>query len=156
MKLSKLSILALVVTLFLISCGKEYSSEQLRPATGNWEFTNGASNYAGYLDTVYQIKGTGMNVLYILGKNDDGSQIFQLKLYGDSIAPGAYQASLYRSSFNYFQPGKTIYSANALVGEFIVNLNVFDSTKVQGTFSGTAKDSTNKLIQITNGKFTTF
>lgn len=97
-----------------------------------------------------------MNVLYILGKNDDGSQMFQLKLYGDSIAPGTYQASLYRSSFNYFQPGKTIYSANALVGEFIVNLNVFDSTKVQGTFSGTAKDSTNKLIQITNGKFTTF
>jgi len=156
MKLSKLSILSLVVTLILISCGKEYSSEKLRPATGNWEFTNGAFNYAGYLDTVYQIKGIGMNVLYILGKNDDGSQSFQLKLYGDSIAPGTYQASYYQSSFNYFQPGKTIYSANALIGEFIVNLNVIDSTKVQGTFSGTAKDSTNNLIQITNGKFTTF
>ncbi len=87
--------------MILTSCGKEYSSEQLRPATGNWEFTNGGLNYSGYLDTVYQTIGIGSNVLYILGKTDDGSQYFQLKLYGNSFSPGTYYASQYQNSFSY-------------------------------------------------------
>lgn len=156
MKLFKLSFFALIVAMIFISCAKEYSSEIMRPATGSWEFTNGGSHYAGYLDTVYQTKGIGSNVMYILGKTDDGSQYFQLKLYGNSFAPGTYNASQYQASFNYSVPGKTIYDANALIGEFTVDLTILDSTKIQGTFSGTARDSTDNLIQITDGKFSTF
>ncbi len=156
MKLFKLSIFALLTGMMLISCSKEYSSEHMRASTGNWEFANSELNYNGYLDTIYQIKGIGINVLYILGKTEDGSQSFQLKLYGDSIVPGTYYASKYQASFNYSLPFKTIYSASGLTGEFIVNLDVLDSTKVQGTFSGTVIDSTSNLIQLTNGKFSTY
>ena len=156
MKLFKLSFFAFIIAMILTSCGKEYSSEQLRPATGNWEFTNGSLNYSGYLDTVYQTIGVGSNVLYILGKTDDGSQYFQLKLYGNSFSPGTYYATQYQNSFSYSLPAKTIYTANALTGEFVVNLTELDSAKIQGTFSGTARDSANNLIQITNGKFSTY
>ena len=157
MKLFKLSFFAAIVAMIFISCAKEYSSEQLRPATGSWEFTNGSLHYAGYLDTVYQTKGMGSNVMYIIGKTDDGSQFFQLKLFGNSFAPGAYYASQYQSSFNYRVPAKTIYTANAFSGgEFTVNLTLLDSSKIEGTFSGSAVDSTNNLIQITNGKFTAY
>ena len=156
MKFLKLCFLALLVTTVVVSCAKEYSSEQLRPATGTWQFSNGSLNYSGYLDTVYQTMGVGSNVLYILGKTDDGSQYFQLKLYGNSFAPGTYYASQYQNSFSYSLPAKTIYTSNAQIGEFVVNLTVLDSAKIQGTFSGTAKDSANNLIQITNGKFTTY
>ncbi len=142
--------------MIFISCAKEYSSEIPRPATGDWEFTNGSLHYTGYLDTVYQTNGAGSNVMYILGKTDDGNQYFQLKLYGNSFAPGTYNASKYQSSFNYSVLAKTIYDANALVGEFTVDLTLLDSSKIQGTFSGTARDSANNLIQITNGKFSTY
>jgi hypothetical protein len=156
MKNFKLSFLVLVLATVVASCAKEYSSEQLRPATGNWQFSNAGINYSGYLDTIYQTIGTGSNVLYILGKSDDGSQYFKLKLYGNSFSPGSYYASQYQSSFNYSVPAKTIYDANTLNGEFVVNLTVLDSVNIQGTFSGTARDSADNLIQITNGKFTTF
>ncbi len=156
MKLFKLSFFAFIISLIISSCGKEYSSEQLRPATGTWEFTNGSLHYAGYLDTVYQTSGTGNNVMYVLGKTDDGSQYFQLKLFGNSFAPGTYYASQSQTSFNYSVPAKTIYNASVLVGEFTVDLTELDSAKIQGTFSGTARDSANNLIQITNGKFTAY
>ena len=156
MKFLKLSFLAFLVATVIISCGKEYSSEMMRHSTGDWQFTNGGKNYSGYLDTVYQTIGVGSNVLYIIGKTDDGSQNFQLKLYGNSFSPRSYYASQYQSSFSYSIPAKTIYDANALNGEFVVNLTVLDSAKIQGTFSGTALDSANNFIQITNGIFTTY
>lgn len=156
MKLFKLSILVLLTAMMFVSCSKEYSSEHMRAATGNWKFSDGALNYSGYLDTIYQIKGVGINVLYILGKTEDGSQSFQLKLYGDSIVANTYYASKYQSSFNYSVPPKTIYNANGLSGEFVVNLNVLDSTKLQGTFSGSVRDSTSNVVQITNGEFSTY
>ena len=155
MKPLKISFFALILAIFFVSCAKEYSSEVLRPATGSWEFDNGSLHYSGYLDTVYQTKGTGSNVMYVLGKSDDGSQSFQLKLYGNSFPPGTYYASQYQASFNYSVPAKTIYDANPLIGEFTVNLITFDSTRIDGTFSGTARDSANNIIQLTNGKFTT-
>jgi hypothetical protein len=156
MKLFKLSFFALIVAMIFVSCAKEYSSEIMRPATGSWEFTNGSLSYQGFLDTVYETKGIGSNALYIIGKSDDGSQYFRLKLFGNSFAPGTYYASQSQVLFNYSSPAKTIYDANALIGEFTVDVTVLDSAKIQGTFSGTARDSANNLIQITNGKFTTF
>ena len=156
MKFLKFSFWVLFVAVIVVSCSKEYSSEQLRPATGSWEFKNGGLNYAGYLDTIYQTSGTGSNVLYIIGRSDDGSQHFQLKLYGNSFSPRSYYASQGQSSFSYTLPYKSIYNANQLDGEFVVDLATLDSSIIQGTFSGTAIDSANNIVQITNGKFTTY
>lgn len=156
MKFFKICFWTLLLATVGVSCAKEYSSEQLRPATGNWQFSNGGVDYSGYLDTVYQTKGPGSNVMYILGKTEDGSQYFQLKIYGSSFSPGSYYASQYQASFNYSVPAKTIYNANVMNGEFVVNLTKLDSANIEGTFSGAARDSANNLIQITNGKFTTY
>jgi hypothetical protein len=156
MKFLKLSFFALFSATVLFSCAKEYSSEQLIPAEGTWEFTNGSTRYSGYLDTVYQTLGAGSNVLYIQGKTIGSNQTFLLKLYGNSFPPGSYYASQYQNSFSYYTPTQKIYQANQSIGEFIVNLNSLDSTKIEGTFSGSAQDSTSAIIQITNGKFSTY
>ncbi len=156
MKFLKFSFFAILLASMFFSCGKEYSSEQLIPAEGDWEFTNGNVKYSGYLDTVYQTFGSGSNVLYIQGKSNDGSQSFLLKLYDNTFAPGTYYASQFQNSFSYNLPNQIIYQANESIGEFVVNLNTLDSTKIEGTFSGTAEDSTEKTIQITNGKFSTY
>ena len=156
MKIFKLSFFLIFFASVLFSCAKEYSSEQLIPAEGSWEFTNGNTRYSGYLDTVYQTFGTGSNVLYIQGKSTGSNQTFLLKLYGNSFSPGSYYASQFENSFSYYTPIQNIYQANESIGEFIVNLNTLDSTKIEGTFSGTAQDSTSAIIQITNGKFSTY
>ena len=156
MKFFKLSFFVIILASILFSCAKEYSSEQLIPAQGTWEFTKGNTLYSGYLDTVYQTFGAGSNVLYIQGKTIGGNQTFLLKLYGNTFSPGVYSASEYQNSFSYYTPIQKIYQANQSIGEFIVNLNTLDSSKIVGTFSGSAQDSTSAIIQITNGKFTTY
>lgn len=156
MKFFKFSFLILLTATMVVSCGKEYSSEQLIPATGAWEFTNGNTRYSGYLDNVYKTSGIGSNVLYIVGKTDNGRQSFQLKLYADSFPTGSYYASQFENSFLYSLPSQTIYQGGQTIGEFEVDLTRLDSTRIAGTFSGTARDSTSNLIQITNGKFSTY
>ena len=156
MKFFKFSFFVLLAAVMVVSCGKEYSSEQLIPATGTWEFTNGNTRYSGYLDNVYKTSGIGSNVLYILGKTDNGVQSFQLKLYADSFPTGSYYASQFENSFLYSLPSQTIYQAGQVIGEFEIDLTKLDSTRIEGTFSGTAQDSTSNLIQITNGKFSTY
>ena len=70
------------------SCGKEYSSEELRPVLGSWQFTKGGTNYSGYLNNVYSTSGIGSNVMYIIGSSSNGSQQFQIKLFGSSFSIG--------------------------------------------------------------------
>lgn len=146
----------LIIAVLIVSCGKEYSSEVLRPATGNWQFTEGGITYSGYLDTVYNTIGIGSNVMYISGKSNNGSQNFLIKLFGNSLPVGDYYSSQFQSTFSYALPYKTIYFANASTGEFVVNLTANDSSRIQGTFSGTAFDSTYQPVEITDGKFSTF
>lgn len=156
MKFFKLSFIVIFLASVLFSCAKEYSSEQLIPAEGSWEFTNGSTRSSGYLDTVYQTFGAGSNVLYIQGKTIGSNQTFLLKLYGNTFSPGSYYASQFQNSFSYYTPIQKIYQANESIGEFTVNLNTLDSSKIDGTFSGSAQDSTSAIIQITNGKFSTY
>lgn len=155
MKILKSFSLFILAGILITSCAKEYSSEQMMAATGSWEFANGNLNYAGNIDSVYQTKGIGSHRLSISGKSYDGTQLFALNLYGDTFPPGQYKASLFQCTFSYTIPGKTIYQASQLTGEFIVNLNSIDSTHISGTFSGTAVDSANNSIQISAGKFLT-
>lgn len=156
MKLAKFSFRVLIAAVLIASCGKEYSSEILRPATGNWEFTKGGITYSGYLDSVYNTIGIGSNVMYISGKSNNGQQNFLIKLFGSSLSPGDYYSSQFQSVFSYSLPYKTIYFVNAYTGEFVVNLTEIDSSRIQGTFSGAAFDSTDHSVEITNGKFSTF
>ena len=104
MKFFKLSFLVIILASVLFSCAKEYSSEQLIPAEGSWEFTNGNTRYSGYLDNVYQTFGAGSNVLYIEGKTIGSNQTFLLKLYGNTFSPGSYSASEFQNSFSYYTP----------------------------------------------------
>ena len=156
MKFAKYLFWIFVISLAVSSCAKEYSSEKMRPVLGNWQFTKGGINYSGYLNNVYSTSGIGSNVMYILGTSSNGTQQFQIKLFGSSFPPGNYSASEFKSIFSYSLPNKTIYYANESTGEFIVDLISSDSTNIQGTFSGLVYDSTSNPVQITNGKFTTY
>ena len=156
MKFAKFSFWILLIAIIISSCGKEYSSEELRPVLGSWQFTKGGTNYSGYLDNIYSTSGIGSNVMYIMGSSGNGSQQFQIKLFGSTFPVGNYYSSQFQNTFSYTLPNKTIYYADESTGEFIVNLIAADSTNIQGTFSGTAYDSTSNPVQITNGKFSTY
>lgn len=155
MKFAKFFFWLLVIAMISASCGKEYSSEEMRPLVGAWQFTAGGKNYSGYLDTVYSTIGIGSNVMYISGNSNNGDQHFQIKLFGSSFPIGDYYSSQFQNTFSYSLPYKTIYFADASTGEFVVNLIATDSTSIQGTFSGTVSDSAYDSVQITNGIFTT-
>ena len=156
MKFAKFSFWILLVAIIISSCAKEYSSEVTRPVLGSWQFSKAGVNYSGYLDNVYRTSGIGSNVMYIMGSSANGSQQFQLKLFGSSFPLGIYSSSLFQNTFSYKLPSKTIYYADESTGEFVVNLIATDSTNIQGTFSGTVHDSTDSPVQITNGKFSTY
>ena len=76
-----------------------------------------------------------------------------MDLFADTFKTGTYKASLFQSSFTYSMPAKTLYQADQLTGEFIVNITSFGNNFVSGTFSGFALDSANKIKNLTEGKF---
>ena len=120
---------------------------------GNWEFTDSAKTYTGNMDSAFIVTAGATKELILNGTSSDGSQNFNMVLYADSFNIGSYKASLFQSSFDYTTTAKTIYQADQLVGEFIVNITSISSSLITGTFSGSALDSTNTLTNITLGKF---
>ena len=154
MKLFRIILPLIIIPLLFNACHKEYSFEQggLPPA-GNWEFLNGNTKYSGNIDSVYQASLGSIKELFIIGKTSNGSEFFQMHLFADSFKIGTYSASSFQSSFTYNKTTKTIYTASQLIGEFIVNVTSIDDTHIEGTFSGTAKDSSGQQVQLTSGKF---
>lgn len=146
---------SLVVIIFLLNaCQKEYSFERgTLPPAGSWQFSNGSTNYSGNIDSVYEATMGTIKELFIVGKTTNGTQFFQLHLFADSFKIGTYIASSFQSSFTYNTSAKTIYTASQLIGEFVVSITAINNTNIEGTFSGTAKDSSGNLVQLTNGKF---
>src|SRR6185437_16442377 len=55
--------------------------------------------------------------------------------------------------FFYSSSVETIYEASQLVGEFVVNITSIDDNNIEGTFSGTATDSSGNLVELTSGSF---
>ena len=155
MKLFKIILALFVAMIFFNSCQKEYSVEGggLKPGVGNWEFVDSTHSYFGNMDSAYVVSTGATKELHLDGTSSDGSQIFRLVLYADSFKVGTYKASLFQSSFDYTATAKTIYQANELVGEFVVNITSLSSSLIVGTFSGTALDSANQLRNISQGKF---
>ncbi len=155
MKLVKIVLAFLVPAFLMNACSKEYSVENngLKLPAGNWEFSNGTTQYTGNMDTAYIVSTATSKELHLEGTSTPAGQNFRMVLYATDFKAGTYKASLFQSTFNYTTTAKTIYQADQLVGEFIVTLTTFSSNLVIGTFAGTAKDTANKLIQLTLGKF---
>lgn len=143
-------------SLILNACKKEYSVENAFKTTtsGTWQFSNGTTKYSGNMDTVYQTTAGGTNELFLIGATADGGQTFSMHLFADSFKVGTYKASAFQSSFTYSSPGKNIYQASQLIGEFVVNISSINNNTIVGTFSGAALDSANNIIQLTSGSFT--
>ncbi len=155
MKIFKLIPALFAMILLLHSCSKEFSVEEggTNLPVGNWEFADSLKGYAGNIDSAYILTTATAKELHLDGKSNDGSQNFRMVLYGNSFDLGTYKASLFQSSFNYSTTAKTIYDANQLNGEFIVNITTINNSMIIGTFSGTAADSTNVPRTLKNGKF---
>lgn len=156
MKLIKTVFGLLILAALVNSCSKEFSVENngLKIPVGNWEFTGDTTTaYTGNMDSAYIISSSSVHELHLNGTSASGDQNFRMTLYADTFKVGSYKASLFQSAFTYTATAKTLYDADQLVGEFIVNITSLSSNLVIGTFSGTAKDSANKLTKITDGKF---
>lgn len=155
MRLLSISCSFLLAMVLMNACQKEYSIENGNKgiAQGSWQFTNGSIKYAGNMDTIYQVTAGGANELFIVGTSSNGTQNFELHLFADTFKIGTYKASAFQSSFLYSSSGKTIYQASQLIGEFIVNITTLDDNHIGGTFSGSAMDSANSLVQLTAGSF---
>jgi hypothetical protein len=157
MKYLKIAIVLFLAGRFLISCQKEYSVEGangLLVSTGAWQFNDSTTLYAGDMDSAYIDSSTSTQVLHLVGTSLTGSQNFQMLLYANKFTAGTYKASLFQATFVYSSGGNTLYQANQLIGEFIVNITAISNTIITGTFSGTALNSTNQVTQITSGRFT--
>ncbi|MDP4283867.1 MAG: hypothetical protein Q8891_05555 [Bacteroidota bacterium] len=155
MKFFKIILALFVAAIFFNACQKDYSIENngLKLHSGTWQFTENTHSFAGNMDSAFLVTNGATNELHLNGTSSDGSQNFNMVLYADTFKMGSYKASLFQSSFNYTTTAKTIYQANQLVGEFIVNITSLASNLVSGTFSGTALDSSGNLVNITLGKF---
>jgi len=155
MKFLKTVSVVLLASLLFYACKKEFSIEAGKTTTsaGNWEFSDSSVLYSGNIDSV-SIVNTGVTKeLHLDGTSLDGSQDFNLVLYSDSFQVGSYKASAFQTTFDYSTASKTIYKAAQLNGEFVVNITTINNTTIEGTFSGTALDSTGKPTSINNGKF---
>lgn len=158
MKQTKIALCIFATFVILNACQKEYSNEfgNLKVPTGTWQFSDSSQLFSGNMDSVYIDSTSSLNtqILHLLGTSQDGSQSFNLELYASSFTTGTYRASLFQTTFQYTSGGTGIYQAGQLIGEFIVNITTLNSTQISGTFSGSASDASNKIKQITNGKFT--
>ncbi len=126
----------------------------LKLPTGSWEFKNAGAQYVGDMDTAYIAVNGNTKELHLIGTSADGSQTFHLHLFADTFKVGTYKASVFQSSFTYTSGTTSLFNANQLVGEFIVNVTSFGNNVISGNFSGSALDSSNKVVQLTEGKFT--
>ena len=152
MKYCKLITGFILFSILLSACSKEYSSEEIVNQKGNWEFYGSQTVYSGPLDTVF-IKG---NKMQVLGRTADQTLSFSITITsptGVFLAGNAYNASAQQAEMIYSQNSNPVFVANAVNGEFTVNINLISEKFVSGTFSGIALDATGKKQQISQGKF---
>lgn len=158
MKHIKIALYFFVTILLINACQKEYSVEEggLKIPTGTWQFNDSSHLFVGNMDSAYIDSTSSLNtkILHLIGTSTDGTQSFNMELYANSFTTGTYKASLFQSTFQYTSGGTSIYQAGQLIGEFIVTITSITSTQISGTFSGSATDASNKIKQLTNGKFT--
>ncbi len=150
-------LLVTMVAAILASCRKEYSVENAGSAgtlpTGNWQFSEAGTEYAGTIDTVYIKNGGSVKEMHLVGKSNDGTQSFHLVIFANNFTTGTYKASTYQTSFEYGSAAPLLYSAGQLTGEFIVNVTSINAELITGTFSGAAVKNGQDIVQIISGVF---
>lgn len=157
MKIWKIPVLLLMLTAVFASCQKEFSLEgaNIKQPAGSWQFNDSSTLYKGNMDTAYIDSSGPTRILHLKGTSLDGTQTFSLQLFStDSFKVGTYKASLFQSEFQYYTTVKTLYLADQLAGEFVVNITVLSNNTITGTFAGIAQDSTSVLKNLTLGQFT--
>lgn len=138
------------------ACAKEYSleGENIKVPSGTWQFSDSLRQFQGNMDTAFITSSGGIKDLQLIGTSTDGSQAFHMQLYADTFKTGTYKASLFQSSFEYSITAKTLYEADQVIGEFIVNITSSTANYISGTFSGAALDSGNNIKNLSQGTFT--
>ena len=158
MKQIKIALYLFATIVLINACQKEYSVEEggLKVPTGTWQFSDSTQLFVGNMDSAYIDSTSSLNtkILHLIGTSLDGSQSFNMELYANSFTAGTYKASLFQTTFQYTSGGTSIYQAGQLIGEFIVNITSLTNIQISGTFSGSASDASNKMKQLTKGKFT--
>ena len=158
MKQIKIALYLFATILLINACQKEYSVEEggLKVPTGTWQFSDSTQLFVGNMDSAYIDSTSSLNtkILHLIGTSLDGSHSFNMELYANSFTAGTYKASLFQTTFQYTSGGTSIYQAGQLIGEFIVNITSLTNIQISGTFSGSASDASNKMKQLTKGKFT--
>ena len=151
----------LVLSIILFnSCQKEYSigskANNTKVSIGSWQFKDSSTLFTGTMDSAYIDSSNSTKVLHLIGTSQNGLQNFQLLLYGNTFTTGTYKASLFQTTFLYSSGSSTIYQAGELIGEFIVNITTLTDSLIAGNFSGSAINSSTKVVQITGGTFTSY
>ncbi len=157
MKYLKFACYLLLSILFLNSCQKEYSigsKSNFKVSIGSWQFKDSSTLFTGAMDSAYVDSSNSTKVLHLIGTSQNGIQNFQLLLYGNTFTTGTYKASLFQNTFLYSSGSSTIYQAGELIGEFIVNITTLTDSLISGNFSGSAINSSTKVVQLTAGAFT--
>jgi hypothetical protein len=157
MKQLKFACYLLISIIFFNACQKEYSigsKAGIQSSIGSWQFKDSSTLFTGTMDSAYIDSSGGTKVLHLLGTSQNGNQNFQLLLYGNSFTTGSYKASLFQTTFLYSSGSSAIYQAGELIGEFIVNITTLTDSVITGNFSGSAINSSNHVVQLTQGNFT--
>ena len=157
MRLVKISLVLCAVITFFWSCQKEYSLEgaNIKLPAGSWQFNDSSKLFRGNMDTAYIDSSQATKTLNLIGSSLAGTEFFAIQLYSiDSFKVRTYTASLGESAFRYFNAAKTIYQADQITGDVIVNVTALGNNHITGTFTALALDSLSNLKIITLGKFT--
>jgi hypothetical protein len=157
MRILKISFFVAVISIVFPFCQKEHSLEGgiEKIAAGNWEFKEGNTQFVGIIESAYiEILAGNKKQIHLLGTSLNGPETFHLHLSAlDSITTGTYAASLSQTDFQYKASAKTLYLADQLVGEFVVNITTLSNNHITGTFSGQVQDSLNNIKTLSEGKF---
>lgn len=149
-------LLGFLLLVLFFSCSKEYSMEidSETNAIGKWEFTEGATQYMGTIDSSYLVEGDEQNELHIIGHVFFGTEEFHLTFYAKQFGIGTYKTSDFTTTFDYGNQSQPLYSARQSAGEFTVNITTSNETLLVGNFSGKAIKNGSDYADIVKGSFT--
>ncbi len=127
-----------------------------------WRFSEGSNFYSGGIDSGYKDNSSGAATFtYIYGTTSTGDTTFSLTILGvgTDITTGTYKSSSGGAIFTFNDAANfnTLYQADAFTAgtDLTVIITSYDTTTtiVEGTFSGTVRNSSGGFVTITNGKF---
>lgn len=134
------------------------------PASGHWQFTEGATTYEGeFLETITDQTAVPTTTFYCYGESETGD-VFEM-IFGD-LAGGIGMNETYSASpvptgnigiFSYVGPVPKSYYADFSIADntfsIIVTGHDTATKTITGTFAGKVEDEAGNLKEITNGTF---